>query len=511
MNFEADSFISYAHLDNVELVEGRKGWVANLHRALQVRLAQLLGKEPQIWRDPKLAGNDVLAAALIERIRRVASMVCVVSPRYVKSEWTRKELSEFFHAAEEQGGVRVREKARLFKVLKTPVPVESHPPEVRSLLGYEFFKTDPETGRIRELDEIFGPDAQRDFWIRLDDLAHDICCLLEMIEGPQAGEHAPAEGQCVYLAETTADLREQRERVKRDLQQHGHTILPDYPLPLVAIEMEAAVRKDLQRCTMSIHPVGKNYSVVPEGALRSMVEIQNELAIERGQQGGFYRLVWIPTGLTLEDERQEKVVEQLRIDPRMHDGADLLETSLEDLQTVYHERLQQLKKPVEQVVVPASPGEAVNRVYLIYDARDENAVAPYEDYLFEHKLEIIRPVFEGDEAELRDYHEENLRICDGTLIFYGSANECWLRRKLRELQKSAGFGRTKPPAAVAILLLPTPTGSTSGDATWCAHKKQFRTHEAMVISQLDGFSPDQLRPFLSRLTGWGQGPQVHAT
>jgi hypothetical protein len=26
MGFEGDTFISYAHLDNIELVEGRKGW-----------------------------------------------------------------------------------------------------------------------------------------------------------------------------------------------------------------------------------------------------------------------------------------------------------------------------------------------------------------------------------------------------------------------------------------------------------------------------------------------------
>jgi hypothetical protein len=32
MNFDADAFISYAHMDNVELAEGqKKGWVANLH------------------------------------------------------------------------------------------------------------------------------------------------------------------------------------------------------------------------------------------------------------------------------------------------------------------------------------------------------------------------------------------------------------------------------------------------------------------------------------------------
>src|SRR5262249_14766056 len=170
MHFDGDAFISYAHLDNQELVEGRKGWVANLHRALEVRVGQLLGKSPQIWRDPKLTGNDMFADALVERLRHVAVLVSVVSPRYIRSEWARRELVEFWRAAEQQGGIKQGDKARVFKVLKTPVPIESTPPELRSILGYEFFKIDPETGKIRELDEIFGPDAQREFWLKLDDL-----------------------------------------------------------------------------------------------------------------------------------------------------------------------------------------------------------------------------------------------------------------------------------------------------------------------------------------------------
>ena len=79
------------------------------------------------------------------------------------------------------------------------------------------------------------------------------------------------------------------------------------------------------------------------------------------------------------------------------------------------------------------------------------------DLLFREQFEVLQPLFEGDEAEIREYHEENLRTCDGVLIFYGAANEMWLRRKLRELQKSAGYGRTKPPAGGGICLLPPDT------------------------------------------------------
>ena len=268
MNFEGDAFISYAHLDDIELIEGRKGWVATLHRALAVRVGQLLGEVPRIWRDPKLQGNDLFDETLIERLHRVAVLISVVSPRYVRSEWTQKELTEFWNAAEQQGGIRFHEKARIFKVLKTPVPLEMHPPKLRSLLGYEFFKIDPDTGRPRELDEAFGPDAQRDFWFKLDDLAQDICRLLEGMRadsGPLDPAETELQGECVFLAETTSDLREQRDSIRRDLQQHGCTVLPSQVLPHVASELKTAVRADLARCRMSIHVVGKNYSLVPRG------------------------------------------------------------------------------------------------------------------------------------------------------------------------------------------------------------------------------------------------------
>ena len=43
-------------------------------------------------------------------------------------------------------------KARIFKVLKTPVPLDQQSPELQALLGYEFFNVDPQSGKIREFD-----------------------------------------------------------------------------------------------------------------------------------------------------------------------------------------------------------------------------------------------------------------------------------------------------------------------------------------------------------------------
>lgn len=522
MHFDFDAFISYAHLDNVELVEGRKGWVANLHRALEVRVAQLLGKSPQIWRDPKLAGNDLFADSIVTQIGHAAILVAIVSPRYLKSEWTLREFNEFWTAAEHQGGIRVLNKARIFKVLKTPVPLDRMPPALRGLLGYEFFRIDPETGKIRELDEVFGPEAHRDFWLRLDDLAHDICALLESLEAADtAGAEtavvidaaAPAmmapvpvkallraSGQAgtVYLAETTSDLREYRETLRRDLQEQGYRVLPDQTLPLVAGDAEAVIREQLLLCRLSVHAIGRHYGVVPEGGDASLVEMQHELAAECAGHSSFCRLIWIPEGLDVSDERQTRLLDRLRIDPRIGHGADLLETYFEGLRTIVQDWIRKDRTPVPVPAAADPPPAGVAaaqppRLYLIADERDLARLEPWADALFDERLEVSRPIFDGDEREIREYHEENLATCDGALIFYGAGNELWVRRKLREIQKAAGYGRTKPPAAVGICLI--------GPRT--PEKERLRTHEATVLPQWEGVALDQLRPFVAVLKAGG--------
>ncbi len=491
MDFDSDAFISYAHLDNVELVEGQKGWVTNLHRALEVRVAQLLGKQPQIWRDPKLTGNDNFADTLFERLRHVASLVTIVSPRYVQSEWALKELSAFSKAAETQGGIRLHDKLRIFKVLKTPVPVDKHPPELQPVLGYEFFKIDPESGRVRELNEIFGPEAQRDFWLKLDDLAHDICYLLEVLHDSEASSDQP-KAQGIFLAETTSDLREQRETLRRDLQQHGYIVFPTRPLPSVASEIKSAVSEDLAKCQLAVMLIGKNHSFVPEGGPECLLEIQNQLAIDREEEGNLSRLLWIPQGLQVEDERQIKFIERLRMDPLLIQNADLLETYLEDLRTTIYDKLKKTAAPAPAPTPtpqrPVTQAATLRSLYVINDQRDSEAVSAWVEHLFNH-FEVLQSIFECDEAEMREYHDENLRNCDGVLIFYGSTNELWVRRKLREIQKAPGYGRTKPAPIVGIVVA----------APRSPEKERFRTHEAMVLPQFEGLGPDTLQQFITSL------------
>lgn len=172
--FTTDVYISAVAADNLELVEGQRGWVGNLTRALQIRLAQRMGRDCRIWSPQNLAGGDTFSDASRDALQHSVTLVSIVSPRSVKSEWMRRELAEFMTASTRRHGVTVRGRSRIFKVVKSPVALTDQPSELQSVLGYEFFRTDATTGRVRELDQIFGPEAHRDFWIKLDDLSSDI-------------------------------------------------------------------------------------------------------------------------------------------------------------------------------------------------------------------------------------------------------------------------------------------------------------------------------------------------
>ena len=385
-------------------------------------------------------------------------------------------------------GCQIADKARIFKVIKTPIPREDEVAPLQRLLGYEFFRTEPATGRQREFDD----PNDLEYWTKIDDIAHDMCDLLKILEGESS---ASTDRKTIYLAETTFDLKAEYWALRRDLQQHGHTVLPSEPLPLVEADLIAFVRKEMAQADFAVHLIGKTFSLVPEGSMRSVLELQDELGLERAEKGNFERLVWIAPGLEVQDPRQANFIERLKMNPRLQCATDLLETSLEDLRTSIQERLKAKPQPAEPVEVEAKPtgstsSTALKQLYLIFDAKDQQATLPWQDFLFTH-FEVICPVFEGDEAEIRDFHEENLRTCDAVLIYYGAGSEIWLRRKLRELLKSAAYGRSEPFHTVGIVVAPPFT----------TQKSLFKTHEAILIPQTEGFSPDPLLPFIEAAKG----------
>ncbi|MCM3904180.1 MAG: toll/interleukin-1 receptor domain-containing protein [Pyrinomonadaceae bacterium] len=494
-NYEDDIFISYAHNDNQALLEGQRGWIDSFHQALEKRLQVHLGAKAKIWRDPRLQGNDYFADTLVDQIPRVAILVSVLSPSYINSEWCRREMELFCRVAGETGGVRLGNRARIFKVEKINVPLGKHPTELQGMTGYAFYYIDEKANRARELSPESGPHAI-EYWQKIDDVAQDLTSLLEEMKRGAAGTDGTLRSQTVvqsdstqtiiYLAETSSDLSPQHDRIKRELQERGHIVLPNRPLPLNGPELQETVREYLKTCKLSIHLIGANYGVIPEAADRSLVCLQNELAAERSKDNSFARLIWLPEGLEAKEERQQNFIKYLKYDQTAQQGADLLETSIEELKTYIQDKLKPTPKPTPAQIVD---DEGPLRIYLICDTQDYDNIALLEDYFYNQGFEVTLPLREGDEAEVREDHKESLLLCDAVVIFYGNASEGWLRTKLRDLQKIAGYGRTKPMLAKGIYVGGSETSS----------KLRYRTHEALVMRNFGQFSSDTLQPFVDEI------------
>ena len=54
-------------------MEGKKGWIENFHRSLEIRLSQLLGVKPKISRDPKLQGNDYFGDEIVDQFPQIGT------------------------------------------------------------------------------------------------------------------------------------------------------------------------------------------------------------------------------------------------------------------------------------------------------------------------------------------------------------------------------------------------------------------------------------------------------
>jgi serine/threonine protein kinase len=529
---KSDVLLNYAAIDDQPLFEGRPGWVSQLHRNLEVRVEQLSGEKIAIARLPESAVSKVVEGELLEQLPQAKAMISVVSPPFIKSDICRKGVERFWRGAEQSGGAWVNDRARLLKVLKTAVSAVEMPHPLADifspLFGFEFFELDPETGRVREFDETFGPLLKQRFFERVYDLAYDTCQLLRMFQQARAQGTGAAEPdpnrQWVYLATTTSDVQDERDRIRRELLERGHRVLPEGPLPMLSRDAQAAVGQCLEKCTIAIHLLGRRYGVTPEDSSESIPALQLRLSAERchadermkdeggrmnkaGQEQGssfilhpssfdekrpaLQRLIWLAGAGEIADERQRAFVERVQLDPALHHRAEIIEGNLNLLKKDLIRRL----SPPEEKPKQAAPSRAAGgppKLYLICDPKDEPQVEALEDYLFDQGLDVSLPAFDGADADAAALHQENLRTCDAVLVYYGAAPKAWVDIKLRELLKAAGYGRERPITVQAVYVAPPHDH----------RKERYRSHQAGVIRQPDGFAPGpELDAFVGQVKG----------
>jgi hypothetical protein len=433
--------------------------------------------------------------ALYQQIPAVRTMITVLSPPFAKSEGCRREVEQFWQTAEQSGEFRIEDKARLFKVVKTPLEASDLPLPLQGvlqqLMAFEFFERDAETGRLREFDETFGEAARQRYHEKVYDLAYEVAQVLKLHRSqstPRPKNGKPA--RRVYLAETTSDVQPERDRLRRELLEQGCTVLPDRPLPHIAGQLEVAVRAYLEQCDLAIHLVGERYGLVPEDSDRSVVAQQNLLAAQLSAITGLERLIWMPRQVQARDERQAAFLRELTEDPNAQRGAEIIQDTIENLKEILQDKWRRQEEADKAAAAPVAPATGIPRVYVICDRQDEAAVETVEDYFFEQGIEVSVPEFEQDEATVSRIHWQNLEDCDGALIYFGAGGKAWVDIKVRDLLKAIGYRKGRPIDVQAVYVAPP----------FDRRKERFKLLSAETIRQESAtFDPSALTSFVARL------------
>ena len=499
MNESQTILLIYAEKDDEPIEGDVRGWVSNFHKFLSTLMYQITREHPEIKLvpDTKLTAGDLLGSNVI---------VSVLSSNLLKNGAVVKLLNDYGKKLKGENKLIAEGVSRFFKVLKYPFDADEILPELEDLLTYDFYLVDPLTGEAQEFTRFFGAEAERSYWMKLVDMAYDINHVLHVKEREKdsAYEAIPRE-KTVYLASTGVDMVIQRDIIKRELIRHGYKVLPNHSLPKESKALERMVKEDLHRCRLSIHLVGEDYGYKPRGSELSVVDIQNRIASDHTHEMSdfnkkqkaddkkpFSRLIWVSPDLKNVTERQKIFIEDLKSDAATLEEAEVLQITLQELKTIIREELVsggRFNKHREVVGLEDRKKEVTKMVYLIADKRDIKSTEEIRECLKKEGLNVVSSSYEGDLVDLRYIHQENLRRCDGAIIYFGNSTEDWIKTKLQDLLKAPGFGRNKPLTAKAVYF----KGEKDVDL---AH---YEKNNATVLGKREDFIPAHLAPFLTKL------------
>jgi hypothetical protein len=474
MAFDIDVLITYAEKDNETAKKNETGWVTQFKKFLELMLFQVLGQRPNIL----LKGEfDSVTASTMDN---AAVLVAILSKDFIQSGRCLDAVEGFYKFASKSNASRV------FKAIKAPLTNQEQPPRLRELIGYDMYQLDSETGVMKEYADFFSHEAEKQYWMKMVDLAYDIHeSLLLLKQGDLKSEVKNIfKRKTIYLAETGHDLSVQRNIIKRELQRHGYRVLPSQTLPEKFEELERSVRKDVTEANLSIHLIGNAYGEIPEGADRSIVDIQNKLAAEeslakKARKEEFSRLIWIAPNLKNASDRQKAFIDLIRRDVEAQEGAEILQNPLEDFKNIMREELLESQDSAHDDFNGKS-------IYLVHDRVDHAEVKPFKEVIEKSGFKVLMPEFEGELLDLRKKHIDNLRNFDGAIIFKGKVNDQWVRMKVLDLLKAPGFGRNKPIRGKAILTDTKPTSTL----------ESFRNQNMTLIAGDPRNSIESLKTFL---------------
>ena len=412
-DFKWDVFVSFAFNDN-DAANPDDRWVNRFVEDLRIGIKNWVGNADELkvfFANDSMAGSPDLGV-LREYACSSAVFVAVVSPSYVRRDWTLDELTAFSGSGDISN--------RLFAIECRPVGDYAQlPAGLKGRRILPFFIQDSGARSARPLS---AKQDERPWKNSMEALTQDIGVLLQKLRTGKSSQtsvdhSAPATKGTVLLAQTTDDIADQCDDVRRYLTQAGHTVLPQGFYPQGGEEFKTAFAADLERADFYVQLLGtakaRRDLALPEGYSRFQFEAAKTAALARP---GLKTFIWRPANIDIKEIK--------------HDDADLLAEA-----TVVAMTLESFKKEVTSSIERLLSVSAIkgtgdsslrNATVFINAAPNDQAIASeVSDECARQGFTAIMPSSEKSALRLFKQAKVSFGSCKAYFLVYGNADEDW--------------------------------------------------------------------------------------
>lgn len=478
-----DVFISYAHADDQSLSERAKGWVTEFADRLQtaVRMKEG-GSRIKVWMDQRLEPQKAVDAALATRVTASACFVAIMSPRYLESDWCRKELDTFVTRVG-----RGTSGDRVFLAEFLPTERSAWHPAIQSISPVQFWSQPFDQPAAMTLGwPSPDPTSDRPYWNTLNELAHFLAQQVKAL-GATPARATPTKAR-VWIADPTDNVLDRWDSLASALRQEGCEVLPSTPGAYpVSPEQDfsTALEADLSQAQLLVQLLGPHPGRRPPWAAASFTRLQAEAARAQAASRGVAHLTWRTPDIKLEDVADADHRALLT-------GA--IAGGFEEFRQQVLKRLADLAAPVMPATAGAGildPDQPIS-ICVSADKPDRALGASVRDLLFDLGVDVSltpEPSEGQSPAQWRHDYESVLNESHGLVVLYGNAPPSWVQTQVQAAKKT--LAQARKGIWGALLDLPPADKPDHG----------MRMRNLMLLDCRGGLATEALERFVSALRG----------
>lgn len=283
-------------------------------------------------------------------------------------------------------------------------------------------------------EELISPNSY-DMRLVIYDIANEL--ISKSMEGKEKKQEKNK--KTVLLAECNSDLDLIRNNLKREFVNHEATILPKKNFPLQLDEFKSVYSNMLKDCDIIIQLVGNEYLPVFENG-ESVQILQDQLYQKHidEQDQITERLIWVSPDIKPLNDKQKEVVLGYVHNTRLTGNTEIIQAPIEVFKSYVTKKLQKEKTKVDH---EKSSNKTSDSVYFITDENNEELINQIKNTINKCGFKFCSLHSSTSFIESILLHKRYLVECNGLVLYSNKKNLQWWKSKMRDIQKSPGYGK----------------------------------------------------------------------